>query len=58
MLISDDLRLKVPKMAKKGYLGILHVFIKTDKLLINITIKSESILNHCFLKKIQRYVEK
>ena len=31
MLISDDFRLKVPKIAKKGYLGFLLIFIKTDK---------------------------
>ena len=35
MLISDDFRLKVRKIAKKGYLGFLLMFLKTDKLSIN-----------------------
>ena len=37
MLISDEFQLKVPKIAKKG---ALLMFIKTDKLSINITIQS------------------
>ena len=43
LLISDDFRLKVPKIAKKVialYLGFLLMLIKTDKLSINITIQS------------------
>ena len=53
MLISDDFWLKVLKIAKKGYLGFLLMFIKRDKLLINITIQSlkEYIYPHAFLKK-------
>ena len=39
MLISDDFRLKVPKIAK-GCLDFLLMFIETDKLSINITIQS------------------
>ena len=58
MLISDEFRLKVRKITKKGYLGFLLMFIKTDKFSIKITIQSlDSILNNCFLKKIQRYAE-
>ena len=39
-LVSDDFRLEVPKIAKiKGYLGLLLMFIKTDKLSIQIKIK-------------------
>ena len=31
---------EVQKIAKKGYLGFMPMFIKTDKLSINITIQS------------------
>ena len=39
-LISGDFQPKVPKIAKKGYLGFLLMSIKTDKLSINIIIES------------------
>ena len=32
MLISDEFWLEVQKIAKKGYLGFLLKFLKTDKL--------------------------
>ena len=41
MFMSDDFRLKGPKIAIKRYLGFLKMLIKTDKLSINITIQSQ-----------------
>ena len=40
MLISDDFLLKSAKIAYKGTLVLLLMFIKSDKISINITIKS------------------
>ena len=56
-LISGKFQLKVPELAKKGYLGFLLLFIKTDKLSINITIQYKRynfepmLFNHRYAEK-------
>ena len=55
MLISYD----GAENSLKWYLGFLLMFIKIDKLSLNVKYSLKYIiLNLCFLKKIQRYAEK